>query len=169
MKKNVKSVMCLGLTDKVYLKRKDKKPLGHVFFFDVDKLLEMKDRSFLFYASMKHKAQFFVLKTSAGFHVVSFKVFRPYEYLRLWSDFMENYPDTDYRYDVSNKILRLSEKGKSPKPEFVMCMGTNESNVSSGHVSAYVGAGIIRQEDVNGDMKKTFCRLMFYESKKRFR
>lgn len=163
----MKAVHCFGITDEVYTRKRAKKHIGHVFFYEIDnrKKLHHVETDVIKELCKKYNCEIFILKTKAGFHFISFKIFKCSEHMRLFADFMDLLP-SDYRHDLKNKILRLSKKGSNHEPKFYLKLGyLSSGHISMAHVKAYqylIGNPnkyIVRPQ-------KTYAKLCIYKSYK---
>jgi hypothetical protein len=172
-KKNYVNV--LGITDKVFDSPTSFKEIGHVFFFEIDKKsLNKQDKFFLQMMTSKYATTIYVLKTKGGFHFISFRLFRCPDHMRMFADFLQEFPYTDYNHNFSNKILRIGEKGNSKPPKlYTMYRYGFLEKISQFHLQTYIKAGILKNKHIQPEMAHAkpslYGKICIYKTKKRFK
>lgn len=151
------------------------KPIGHVFFFDIDELISTKELHTILETVMYEYdiSHFVMTQTNKGYHVWSTEI-RPQKvgWYQVFRN-LKNVLASDYEFNAQ-WILRIGSKGSSPPPDVIGFLENEEiSNIqiSLGHIAILKNYGNmpkieqeLRLEENNHILLNTYARLVQYKS-----
>ena len=129
---------CMGISDDVI--DNNGNSLGYVGFHDYDGYIPIADlRRTTEHLATKLNTSIYLLKTRAGYHLVSFQIQNPKQRIAWIRETLLALP-SDYEPPESiGRILRLSKKWNTPKPTLLFAIIIHNNQFwSLGHVRTYI-------------------------------
>ncbi len=145
------------------------KPIGHVFFFDIDEKISYKELTILLEAIMYEQniSHFIITETTKGYHVWSTEIKN--QKIAWFPVFLNLKYATNSDYEFNSQwILRIGRKGNRTPPRYIGSMVNEEilrARCSNGHLAilrnyAYMSSKVIPEHlHMN-----TYARLVQYKS-----
>jgi len=156
-------VLCLGITDEVFM---DGKMIGHVGFHECDGFIPFwtLDEKVSEAGNRLHTS-IYTMKTGYGYHFVSLEIFSDKKFEK-WKEVMQKFFPSDYKNAISHRVLRISKKKNAMQPTFMFsyAFGNPKTPISLGHLEVYKQVGIFNSILVIGSLVDTTVRFCEYKT-----
>jgi len=163
IKKMKELVLCLGITDEVFM---NGKMIGHVGFHECDGFIPFwtLDEKVSEAGNRLHTS-IYCMKTGYGYHFVSLEIFDDKRFEK-WKKIMQKIFPSDYKNAISHRVLRISKKKNAMQPTFMFSylFGNPTVPLSRGHYEVYKQVGILNPVTVIGMLLETTVRFCEYKT-----